>query len=208
MLSVSVPARDMAERPARRAAGEEWKSARCERYQWSTASAPATGNTHRSRGTPAASAAAAEAAGVPRDRWVFPVAGADAVDHWYLSHRADFHSSPAARLAGRSAMSLAGTDTDSIGHLDLYSYFPAAVEIVANELGVAIDEARPLTVTGGQTFFGTPGSNYGTHAIATMVAALREDSGSLGMVTNIGLNMTKHSIGIYGTEPGAPTSDP
>ena len=40
------------------------------------------------------SAAAAEAAAVPHDRWVFPLAGADANDHWFLSHRADFHSSP------------------------------------------------------------------------------------------------------------------
>jgi acetyl-CoA C-acetyltransferase len=154
------------------------------------------------------SAAAAQAAGVPRDRWVFPLAGSDAVDHWYLSHRADFHSSPAARLAGRSAMALAGTDADSIGHLDLYSYFPSSVEVVANELGIAIDEPRPLTVTGGLTFFGAAGSNYGTHAIATMVESLREDPGSLGMVTNIGLNMTLHSVGVYGTEPGASTPDP
>ena len=34
------------------------------------------------------SAAAARAAGVPEDRWVFPVSGADAHDHWFLSHRA------------------------------------------------------------------------------------------------------------------------
>jgi acetyl-CoA C-acetyltransferase len=169
-----------------------------------------TGNTRVDQGAALimCSAAAAEAAGVPRDRWVFPVAGADAVDHWYLSHRADFHSSPAARLAGRSAMALAGADTDTIDHLDLYAYFPAAVQVVAKELGLALDEPRPLTVTGGQTFFGTPGSNYGTHAIATMVGALREDSGSLGMVTSIGLNMTMHSLGIYGTEPGPPTPDP
>ena len=46
------------------------------------------------------SAAAAESAGIPRDRWVFPLAGADADDHWFLSHRLDFHSSPAIRLAG------------------------------------------------------------------------------------------------------------
>ena len=56
------------------------------------------------------SAGAAEAAGVPRDRWVFPLAGADADDHWFLSHRADFHSSPGIRLAAGAAMALAGTD--------------------------------------------------------------------------------------------------
>ncbi len=54
------------------------------------------------------SVAAARAAGVPEDRWVFPLAGADADDHWFLSHRLDFHSSPAIRLAGSSALALAG----------------------------------------------------------------------------------------------------
>ncbi len=83
------------------------------------------------------SAEAAEAAGVPRDRWVFPLAGADANDHWYLSHRADFHSSPAVRLSAQAAAAQVGTDIDGIGHLDLHSYFPsAAAEIVAAELGV------------------------------------------------------------------------
>jgi acetyl-CoA C-acetyltransferase len=154
------------------------------------------------------SAEAAEAAGVPRDRWVFPLAGADANDHWYLSHRADFHSSPAVRLSAQAAAAQVGTDMDGIGHLDLHSYFPAAAEIVAAELGVAVDDARPLTLTGGLTFFGTPGSNYGTHGIATMVGALREDPGSLGLVTNVGQYMTKHSLGIYGTDPDATTSLP
>src|SRR5439155_23131685 len=46
--------------PARRIAGDETKSARDDTHQWSWASAPANGNTQRSRGTPAASAAPAE----------------------------------------------------------------------------------------------------------------------------------------------------
>jgi acetyl-CoA C-acetyltransferase len=47
---------------------------------------------------------AARAAGVPEDRWVFPLSGADAHDHWFLSHRHDLHSSPAIRLAGAAAL--------------------------------------------------------------------------------------------------------
>ncbi|MGH9097462.1 MAG: hypothetical protein ACRDWB_08560, partial [Acidimicrobiales bacterium] len=66
------------------------------------------------------SAEAAGAAGVPDDRWVFPLAGADADDHWFLSHRADFHSSPAIRLAGRAALALAGADIDTVARLDLF----------------------------------------------------------------------------------------
>ena len=45
---------------ANRTAGDEWKSARWDRYQWSSASAPERGKTQRSRGTPAASATATE----------------------------------------------------------------------------------------------------------------------------------------------------
>jgi acetyl-CoA C-acetyltransferase len=153
------------------------------------------------------SAAAATAAGIPQDRWVFPLAGADADDHWFLSHRLDFHSSPAIRLAGASALALAGASIDQMAHVDLYSCFPSAVEIAAAELGLPDDQAsRPLTVTGGLTFGGGPGNNYGTHAVAAMVGALRADPGSQGLVTGLGWYLTKHSVGIYGTEPGAPGS--
>jgi hypothetical protein len=60
MVPMSVPANAVADFPASRMAGDEWKSARWERNQWSSASAPANGKTHLSRGTPAASAASAE----------------------------------------------------------------------------------------------------------------------------------------------------
>jgi acetyl-CoA C-acetyltransferase len=149
------------------------------------------------------SAEAARAAGIPPERWIFPLAGADADDHWFLSHRLDFHSSPAIRLAGASALSLAGSSIDEIAHLDLYSCFPSVVEIAASELGVPHDDPdRPLTLTGGLTFGGGPGNNYGTHAVASMVTALRSHPGSCGLVTGLGWYMTKHSVGIYGTEPG------
>ena len=151
------------------------------------------------------SAAAAEAAGVARDRWVFPLAGADADDHWFLSHRADFHSSPAIHLAGRAALGITSRSIDDVAHLDLYSCFPSAVQIAADELGADLDDAsRPVTVTGGLTFAGGPGNNYGSHAIASMVGRLRENPGSVGLVTGVGWYLTKHSVGLYGTEPGAP----
>ena len=148
------------------------------------------------------SAGAAGAAGVPRDRWVFPLAGAEADDHWFLSHRLDFHSSPAVRLAGASSLALAGLDIDDIARLDLYSCFPSAVGIAAAELGLRDDDpSRPLSATGGLTFGGGPGNNYGTHAVAATVGALRSDPGSFGLVTGVGWYMTRHSVGIYGTDP-------
>jgi acetyl-CoA C-acetyltransferase len=145
---------------------------------------------------------AARAAGVPQDRWVFPLSGADANDHWFLSHRNDLRSSPAIRLAGASALRLAGAGIDDIAHIDLYSCFPCAVQIAAAELGVPVDRAdRPLTVTGGLAFAGGPGNNYVSHAIATMAGLLRNDPGSLGLVTGVGWYLTKHAVGVWSTTP-------
>ena len=150
------------------------------------------------------SVAAARAAGVAEDRWIFPQAGADADDHWFLSHRFDFHSSPAIRLAGSSALALADTDVEELGPVDLYSCFPSVVQIAAAELGLPADDpARPLTLTGGLTFGGGPGNNYGTHAVSSMVHALRSEPGSTGLVTGLGWYVTKHSVGLYGTDPPA-----
>jgi acetyl-CoA C-acetyltransferase len=145
---------------------------------------------------------AARAAGVPEEKWVFPWSGADAHDHWFVSERDNLHSSPAIRLAGQSALSLAGVGIDDVAHVDLYSCFPSAVQIGAAELGLGLDEPdRPLTVTGGLSFAGGPGNNYVTHSIAAMVDVLRADPGSLGVCTALGWYVTKHAVGIYSTEP-------
>ncbi|HEX6475934.1 MAG TPA: acetyl-CoA acetyltransferase [Acidimicrobiales bacterium] len=145
---------------------------------------------------------AARAAGVPQDRWVFVWSGSEAEDHWFISERADLHSSPAIRLAGRTVLDLAGIGIDDVAHVDLYSCFPSAVQIAAAELGLGLDEPdRPLTVTGGLTFAGGPGNNYATHSIATMVERLRATPASLGLVTALGWYVTKHAMGVYSTEP-------
>jgi acetyl-CoA C-acetyltransferase len=151
------------------------------------------------------SAGTADALGVPRDRWVFPWSGADTHDHWYLSERADLHSSPALRIAGRTALALAGLDIDDPAYLDLYACFPSAVQVAAAELGLRLDDGRGLTVTGGNTFAGAPGNNYGMHAIVRLTQLLREDSGTRGLVTGVGWYLTKHAVGLYSaTPPPAP----
>lgn len=145
------------------------------------------------------SAAAAEAAGVPRDRWVFPHAGTDAHDTYSVTNRRDLHSSPAINVAGARLFELTGRGPDDLDHIDLYSCFPSAVQIGAAELGISLD--RQLTVTGGLCFAGGPLNNYVSHSIATMVDVLRDDAGSLGLVTANGGYVTKHALGLYSTEP-------
>ncbi|OBF93126.1 acetyl-CoA acetyltransferase [Mycobacterium sp. 852002-51152_SCH6134967] len=139
---------------------------------------------------------------IPRDRWVFPYSGTDAHDTYAIGERAEFSASPAIRIGGRRALELAEVGIDDVGLVDVYSCFPSAVQVAANELGLPIaDPARPLTVTGGLTFAGGPWNNYVTHSIATMAERLLAAPGQLGLITANGGYLTKHSFGIYGTEP-------
>jgi acetyl-CoA C-acetyltransferase len=147
---------------------------------------------------------AARAAGVDEERWVFPLSGADAHDHWFISHRPELHRSPAIRLAGQAALQLAGIGVDDLGPVDLYSCFPTVVQTAAQELGLPADDPqRPLTLTGGLTFGGGPGNNYTSHGIAQLVGALRATPGTVGLATGLGWYATKHSIGVYGSRPPA-----
>jgi len=148
------------------------------------------------------SAEAASRLGIPDDRWVFPYAGTDAHDTYAISERAELHRSPAIRIGGMRALELAGLGIDDMDYVDLYSCFPSAVQVAAAELGLPADDAaRPLTVTGGLTFAGGPWNNYVAHSIATMAGLLTANPGSRGLITANGGYLTKHSFGVYGTQP-------
>lgn len=146
----------------------------------------------------------ARRAGVPDDRVVFLLAGADAHDHWFFSERDTLCESPAIALAARAALDAAGLGLDDVARFDLYSCFPSAVQIALRSLGLRqVPDVgdRPLTVTGGLAFAGGPGNNYPSHAIAAMTEACRQHPGSVGMVSALGWYVTKHSIGLYSTTP-------
>jgi acetyl-CoA C-acetyltransferase len=143
----------------------------------------------------------ARALGIPEDKWVYLHGCADGHDAWYTSERADLHSSPAMRKASRLALDMAGIGTDDLGHIDLYSCFPSAVEIACQELGLRENDPRGLTVTGGLVYFGGPGNSYVVLSICEMMRRLRADPGKFGLVTANGNWVTKHSYGIYSTQP-------
>lgn len=146
------------------------------------------------------SVAKARELGIPQDRWVYLHGCADCYDHWYLLDRIDYHHSPAMRIANREAQAMAGIGLDDIAHFDLYSCFPSAVEMACQEMGLAEDDPRALTVTGGLAYFGGPGNNYVTHSIAEMLNRVRAAPGSKGYVTANGNYVTKQSVGIYSTD--------
>ena len=146
------------------------------------------------------SVARAKALGIARDKWVFLHGCADAHDHWYISDRRDYHSSPAMRMVFEQTFAMAQATLAEIGAIDLYSCFSSAVQLACEEIGLAPDDPRGLTLTGGLPYFGGPGNNYVTHAIAEMMARVRARPGMKGLVTANGNYVTKHSAGIYSTD--------
>ena len=138
--------------------------------------------------------------GVADDAMIFPQAGADATDHWFVSDRPVLDGSPA-MTAIWSALQAFGVEADHLAALDLYSCFPTVVQTACDVLGVdAFDPSRVPTLTGGLTFGGGPGNNYVTHSIAAMVERLRGTS-EQGLVTGLGWFSTKHAWGTYATTP-------
>lgn len=133
------------------------------------------------------------------DQGVFPWTGANLED-LQPCMRPDLDSSQALSATGRIALSAAGIDSDDLAHIDFYSCFPIAVELASNSLGININDERNLTVTGGLPFFGGPGNNYSTHAVAAMVEKIRE-CGGIGYVSANGGYFSKHSVGIYASTP-------
>jgi acetyl-CoA C-acetyltransferase len=139
----------------------------------------------------------ADELGIPPERRVYLHAATYATDPYYLAEHDSYAWSPAMRAVLGETLTGAATSIDEVAHLDLYSCFASSVNFAADALGLADD--RPITVTGGLPFHGGAGSNYVTHSIATMVDVLRADPGSLGLVSGVGMHMTKHVAGVYST---------
>lgn len=145
------------------------------------------------------SAERAVSLGVPRDRWVFPLAGTDCHEHQFVSNRWSFAETPAVARGGALALHLAGLSIDDIALIDLYSCFPSAVQLGAAALG--LDITRPLTLTGGLSFAGGPWNNYVMHSIATAMRRLRESPDEHALIWANGGYATKHAFGIYAMKP-------
>ena len=139
--------------------------------------------------------------GIDASRWVYPLAGMALDDIWFATQRPRLDRSPAIRDAARCCLEQAGLTADEIDLFDLYSCFPCVVEIARREIGIPDNDHRPLTVTGGLSFFGGPGNNYSMHAIASVVERIRANRGLKAMITANGYYLTKHAVGIYGGEP-------
>lgn len=143
------------------------------------------------------STAAADATNVPLSKRVHLHGCADTHEPILVSNRADYAVSPSIRVGAAHALAHAGVTVADLGPLEFYSCFPVAIEVAADMIGVAHDDSRGLTLTGGLPYFGGPGNNYSMHGIAEMVARCRADPGVTGLVFANGGYLTKSSFGVY-----------
>lgn len=146
----------------------------------------------------------ARALGIDPAQWIFLRGCGDANDKLRALDHVRFDAAPAIGMAGRRALAMAGIGIEQVDFFDLYSCFPCAVELACAELGIAEDDPRDLTVTGGLPYFGGPLNAYSLHAIAETVSRLRKRGGTerYGLVTANGGLLSKQSVGIYSTLPG------
>jgi acetyl-CoA C-acetyltransferase len=155
-------------------------------------------NVDQAAGLILCSAERARAAGIPEHRWIHPRAVAESNHMVPLVERRELHRSPGFARAGARALASAGLSLDDLRHVELYSCFPVAVRIQAQELGLS--EQRPLTVTGGMAFAGGPLNNFVLQAAVRMAQLLREQGGH-GLLDAVSGLMTKQGVSVWSTEP-------
>jgi acetyl-CoA C-acetyltransferase len=159
-----------------------------------------------------ASAAKADALGIPEERRVYLRGSGYAEDPAHVAGHPELWRSPAMATAANAALAGAGIGADDVAHFDLYSCFASSVCFALDALGISEDDTRSLTQTGGLPYHGGPGSNYVTHSLAAMVETLRREPGSFGVTSGVGMHMQKHAYGVWSTDPGtgapAPAPEP
>jgi acetyl-CoA C-acetyltransferase len=137
--------------------------------------------------------------GVPEEQWVYPHGGAGANDPEDILARVSYARAPAMELVLDDIFPAAGVSADAIDLLELYSCFPCVPKMALTHLGW--DRDRPMSVTGGLTFFGGAGNDYMGHALVAMVRALREGEGATGLLYGQGGFVTKHHALVVAAAP-------
>jgi acetyl-CoA C-acetyltransferase len=157
-------------------------------------------NVDQAAGLVFCSAATARALGVPRAKWVFPLAVADANHMVPFTERRTLDRCAGFAHSGRRAIEQSGRALGEIAHRELYSCFPVAVRMQIRELGIADD--RPHTVTGGMAFAGGPLNHFTFQALVRLAEVLRADRGGAGYLSAVSGILTKQGASVWSSEPG------
>ncbi|SEG94665.1 acetyl-CoA C-acetyltransferase [Nonomuraea solani] len=148
-----------------------------------------------------ASSRLADRLGVPQEGRVYLRGWAYAEDTWEVAARPRLGSSPAIAAAAEGAFKRSGLGLGDMDALDLYSCFAIALRQACDAIGLDPLDRRGLTVTGGLPYAGGPASDYVLHSTATMAGLLRAQSGH-GLVSGVGMHLTKHTYAVWSSDPG------
>jgi acetyl-CoA C-acetyltransferase len=147
------------------------------------------------------SAERARALRVPMDRWIFPHIALHASESVTLTARRDLHAWPAMELLGRTAESHLGQPLHDLPIMEIYSCFPAAVQVQQRALGLDLDGTP--TVTGGMSFAGGPFNNFVFQSMAAVVHLLRAAPGARALVTTVSGMLSKPGLAVWSSQPPA-----
>lgn len=139
--------------------------------------------------------------GIPRDKWIYPLASTQSSHMTTVSARADLSRCLGAQIAGQAALAAAGLHIDDIDLLELYSCFPIAVTSYAEALNV--DPLRALTITGGMPFAGGPFNNYVLQATCRAAELLRARGQGTALISSVSGMLTKPGFGLWSTQTTA-----
>ena len=147
------------------------------------------------------SLARARALGLAEERLIY-VHGCAVARELDIPIRPDPGASPAAAATLRAALEMAGKSVAEMTAFDFYSCFPIAVFAAAvDALGLAPEDPRGLTLTGGLPYFGGAGNDYSMHALASMTERLRAEPGAFGLVGANGGFISKYGAVVLSTAP-------
>jgi len=138
------------------------------------------------------SLAEARAAGVDESRLVYVGAGAAANEPNDFLARDRYDRSPSMAVSLTGALKLNDLTTDDIDLVELYSCFPCVPKMARRIIDWPAD--RPASVFGGLTFGGGPIGNYMSHAVVSMVDALRKGGRNGLLFANGGFATNNHTI--------------
>lgn len=157
-------------------------------------------NVDQAAGLIFCSAGTARALGIAREKWVFPLAVADANQMIPFTERRQLDRCAGFAHSARRAIERSGRALAEIAHRELYSCFPVAVRMQLRELVIADD--RPRTVTGGMAFAGGPLNHFTFQALVRLAQVLRADRGSAGYLSAVSGILTKQGASVWSCEPG------
>jgi acetyl-CoA C-acetyltransferase len=145
------------------------------------------------------SSSEARARGISDDRMIFVGPGAAAHEPADVLARANYAESAGMAVSLRTALELNGVSSTDLDYAELYSCFPCVPKMARRVIDWPLH--RPATVFGGLTFGGGPVGNYMSHAVVSMVEALRQRGRHGLLFANGGLATHSHSLLLHREPP-------